>query len=444
MGYLILFFLLLTGCTDDTKKIDLFGSRNEVIHFTLNYETDDCIEFEPSPISVEWFKRHQITTTHKSFKGAVPGKYFDPLTPVLKPCTAGDYWADVKLDSNLSPGDYTLQSKGGELEVSIKVGNWVIPGPTSLPGLIQLPSFFLHIGHYGSYTTHQNEVALRDKYAKALVDHRLSPMLHFVSPYTDQWKDIIPISGKYVVFPIRADGTTSGEWNSLTALRLSEFEGEAKKLLNQGKVAVSYLFDEPFLPRDRQIIEDAAKLIKKHAPSVKVMVTDPFDVGLKTAGVDIFAPVFQQYTGLETWGYVSCMSHGCGGEGDSGEPDLGSIERNPAYIRSFFPVAFGMGMDAALYYNAVEVYRFFKTDPFDTWLFTGYGDGTLFYPDRKNHVPIVSERLKWLRRSQYDVEYLIEAKKRGIINPLNVDGPTGWEKDIQKYNQAVRAIGEAL
>ncbi|MCB0334068.1 MAG: DUF4091 domain-containing protein [Bdellovibrionales bacterium] len=170
--------------------------------------------------------------------------------------------------------------------------------------------------------------------------------------------------------------------------------------------------------------------------------------------VDIFAPVADfigtngfpamdtyrklQKEGKEVWWYVSCMSHGCDALADSGISDL-VIDRPSSYIRSIGWLGAKEGIDAFLYYFVNYAYQFYpERDPWkDQWDFSGNGDGTLVYPGRpgmfglSQHTPLPSLRLKLLRETSQDAQYVSWMK--GLPSP-----PSWWEKEFEELLPTLR------
>jgi MYXO-CTERM domain-containing protein len=122
----------------------------------------------------------------------------------------------------------------------------------------------------------------------------------------------------------------------------------------------------------------------------------------------------------ELWGYQSCMSHGCGGTVDFGNPSASDdyftgwpsymIDASGVRNRAMQWLAFRYRLAGELYYEVTQAYGH---DPWtNQWDFSGNGDGTLFYPGTPakiggtTHVPVASIRLKLIREGMEDYEYL--------------------------------------
>ena len=262
----------------------------------------------------------------------------------------------------------------------------------------------------------------------------------------------------YIGFP-RVDRENVGSKESYEYLNAL---GNTLSSQLRSKKTMMYVWDEPQREEFPQLIK-LLKGVRKHAPLIKNMVTTPYEKELEEL-VDIYAPVAEeiggrfpgldqykklQSQGKELWWYVSCMSHGCNALQDSGAPDL-MIERPSVYVRSIGWIGALLGTDAFLYYHTNQAYQYYpKRDPWkDVWDFSGNGDGTLTYPGRpgifhiENHVPIGSLRLKLLRQTSYDAQYV--AWMEELANPPAwwkeeknrlVKGFTSWSRDYWKFKE---------
>jgi hypothetical protein len=124
----------------------------------------------------------------------------------------------------------------------------------------------------------------------------------------------------------------------------------------------------------------------------------------------------------ELWIYESCMSDGCGGTVDIGNPSADQLYFTgwPSYMvdasstraRALEWFSFRWGATGELYYETVMAY--YERDPWTggVWDFNGNGDGTLFYPGTVGHIggqtdiPVASIRLKMIREGMEDYEYM--------------------------------------
>jgi hypothetical protein len=162
-------------------------------------------------------------------------------------------------------------------------------------------------------------------------------------------------------------------------------------------------------------------------PLVNFVWDKDYFTGVSTGNKRPDADAFLKRPGTELWAYQSCMSHGC--SGNNVEPNwLG----RPSYMIDTSGVAnrimewwsFRMGITGELYWNNTNAYR-------DAWTtgmysFGGNGDGTLFWPGRPvliggtHHIPLESIRVKLIRESMEDYEYLAAACAKGAESCASV------------------------
>jgi uncharacterized protein (TIGR03382 family) len=162
----------------------------------------------------------------------------------------------------------------------------------------------------------------------------------------------------------------------------------------------------------------------------------------------------------ELWLYQSCMSHGCGGTVDIGNPSEADRSHTgwPSYMidasavrnRAMEWLSFLYDATGELYWETAFAYTK------DAWRsqfdFSGNGDGTLFYPGTpariggQTHIPVASIRLKMIREGMEDYEYLRllaaaggEAQAREIARALF---PHPYESDAAP--EAVMSAREDL
>ena len=171
---------------------------------------------------------------------------------------------------------------------------------------------------------------------------------------------------------------------------------------------------------------------------------------------------FLDGTDNELWSYNACGSHGCttaqtasNWNSDYWKGWPGYVIDQPAsYERAMGWLAYEYDLDGELYFNTTRKLGAAWTDSFD---YGGNGDGTLFYPGwaagqngtpgdgdtgevgGTHDIPIESIRLKRIRDSQEDHEYMRLLEQRGQGEEaqaiaLSVFGPT---LDVATYNTAV-------
>ena len=439
-----------------TAQFNLQGAKGEVVTMEFDHIDSSCIT-DTGPFPSQTYLMQKVTTQSPSYAGAVVGDYYDPMIEMTKlpSCMSGRYWTDIKIPLTATAGNYnfTVDNKS----VQLKVLNWSMPTIPTIPLLIEMTSWYAFQGHYGTLSSKpwSQQGPLTDLYTKSLEDHRINPYKHYIST-SDQTR--ILNASPYVVLPVLGTSPTT-----MTDSNLASMETLAKQAIAQNKKPIIYFWDEPSSSAITSMVP-LVKNVKAKVPSAKIMVTTTFNQTLKNAGVDIFTPVMQHIGGSrpnasaypELWTYVSCMSHGCANtQGNSGEPDL-MLDRDPVYSRSFFWAGQAVGAKALLYFNSVE---FFKSPSKDAmaealwigggsigggWDFSGNGDGTLFYPNKIDNTPIVSLRLKMLRRGSFDMEYLAKAKAQGItVAPLATDWKI-WDKNNINYDTEIKRLGALI
>jgi hypothetical protein len=235
--------------------------------------------------------------------------------------------------------------------------------------------------------------------------------------------------------------------------------------------AFFYVMDEPSdaqLGEARRRAEELALV----APEVPRLVTRAWHPEL--AGVvDRFCPVLNyvddkpgnsvphKYT--KFWWYQACMSHSCDDVAVqkaglaayfTGWPSL-VVDAPPVAQRIQQWLSWRYQAGGELYYNTVEAYK--TKDPWqDQYLFTGNGDGTLFYPGTpaaiggKTHVPVESIRLKRVRDGLEDYEYLRLHEQRLGRSATDaiarkIAGKTyEWQHDVARVLQARHQLADDL
>jgi hypothetical protein len=199
-----------------------------------------------------------------------------------------------------------------------------------------------------------------------------------------------------------------------------------------------YFADEPARPMIPKLAS-ALKQIKLWAPHLKFLVVSDFEKPL-AANVDIWcvnlmhwnksgfaSPAFYRQLQVDEhkqlWFYVSCNAHGCSSPEENETPDF-ATDRPSAYVRALPWFAFKYNADGVLYYDTVFGYTKSpaKSPWVDSFAFTGYGEGNLFYPCTLElcgvSAALPSLRLKILRSGLQDVEIL----RAALLLPLQKSG----------------------
>lgn len=202
-----------------------------------------------------------------------------------------------------------------------------------------------------------------------------------------------------------------------------------------------YLYDEPSF--SNQIAWDTITTRgitwKTAVPDVPLFVTTTLDYGTKKSVmnyIDIFVDGYMtadydsktrrtDYDSWlatpdtprhELWSYVACGSCGVvGGTRFKGESNHG-IDYTPNQLRIRTWLDRFYNVEAELYYAVNERWDRYLSQKLDPWeavyLFGNNGDGQLFYPGRPDriggttHIPVESLRLKLIRESFEDYEYI--------------------------------------
>jgi hypothetical protein len=369
-------------------------------------------------------------------------------------------WVEVHVPANAVAGDYqgsvTVSWQGGEAQVPLHLTVWdfALPSTSSLK-----TAFGMH--YAGIPAAHGKSgdqlPALRQRYGTLGLDHRIS--LHNVwddSKQTD-WNHFDQTWGPLL------DGTAATQLKGakLTSISagvnlnsVADHQNWASHFQSKGWFdrLFQYTCDEPPLTCQWSDVAQRAAVAKQADPAFRTLVTtDMEQATAKSDGgksVDIMVPLvnymddrpksaYGNHDGGETrgqydaflksgaqkelWIYESCMSHGCGGTVDIGNPSADQLYYTgwPTYMidasatraRSLEWFSFRFGATGELYYETTMAYGSHDTWK-DQWDFSGNGDGTLFYPGTptliggQTDIPVASLRLKMIREGMEDYEYL--------------------------------------
>ena len=418
----------------------------------------------------------------------------------------------------------TLQFGRSAIPFNLRVWKMTMPSKPTLPMYGEISPIDVQLGHYGRYNDYKLsalDMPLYKKYIDELKKHRAyslrsydyaflsNPVQHngkkildvFNTPdQTTSYQSIfinnIP-NGVYYDFATPKYGR-GGYFSDMKDLK--RFKGYYQAMQNSvealnlsNNFPITFMWDEPFMNawqwkksseywQVMNKVQTFAQTIKSWAPSVKVVVTAPCYSDLY-GSVDIVASAPNyiqvgqnkgdgiregtiadcqklQNKGVESWWYVSCMSHGCS-EGDVADstPDM-IIERRSTFIRSIAWMQYKYKFTGFYYFNFASAYKGaeFGSDPWeDFYNFTGNGDGTLVYPGRPGErglvadQPILSIRLKQWRETSFDAEYLkwfsqMQVKPVEISKGLDslIKDPKHWEINYLKYSNLRKKIGDYL
>jgi hypothetical protein len=391
-----------------------------------------------------------------------------------------EYQVPVGAAPGLYTGEVVVHAAGAadvRVPVSLTVHDFALPSTSSLKSFFQLFYTDLSQGHRVSGA---ELTALRVKYLRAGLDHRIS-----ISGVDDGNLDLDHLAQYYGPY---LDGTAP---TRLPGAKLTSFQYLGS---NHGQDAASqvagyarwgsyfdgrgwldrlfdYTCDEPPLTCQWSDIAARARVVKQGDPRIRTLVTTTVQQATSNgaiSAIDLLVPVVNEmndrpgntFAGLqrpaydgflasapakELWMYQSCMSHGCGGYVDIGNPAASDLYYTgwPSYMIDAEGVrARSMEWLSFLYKATGELYweTGWAMQNGDAWndqyYFSGNGDGTLFYPgtpDRiggTSHVPVSSLRLKLLREGMEDFEYLKALKEAG--DPALAEAiatqlfPNGW------------------
>lgn len=429
----------------------LYGSRNETISqlFSVTSLSNTIISI-PSGLSFQLYRVDGIPCNKPSYTGAKTGIIPDACIPVTGINQVGLYLVEITIPAGFIPGLYPNILVAGN-KLNLHISDFTLPTKASMPLYIELTTYFLLLGHYGKWANGERDLA--KAYAQILSDHRIQPIKNWVTYPINSAGEFDPGIGGIgfdsytsVTLPTQKEMifvSTYGDDKFITQTYLGSLNKwiETNKL--QGRV-VTYLWDEPSSSQMAQVIT-RAKACRQYAPLLKTMVTTEFNQNLEGL-VDIYCPVLDwvsdtknghphvsSYSTRPYWVYTSCMAHGCDSDYSTGfTPDL-VIDRPSYHPIAFYQAGWYFGAQSLLYYNSVEGYRNTSQNMWDNpYLFSGNGDGTLFYPGKPDnaagaHMPIASLRLKLLREGSYMVDYWNELVARGKKLPAFSDPKkTDW------------------
>jgi hypothetical protein len=363
-------------------------------------------------------------------------------------------WVEVHVPADARPGVYrgtvTIASSEGEAEVPVSLTVWDfdLPSTSSLRTAFSLSYGGVRSAHG---TDGDQESALRARYGQLGLDHRIS-----ITTLADDGRhmDLDNVAKHYG--PL-LDGTAP---TTLAGAQLTAFKyvGDKTSVPEHARWATyfrergwfdqlfDYTCDEPPLTCSWDEIKVRSDAVHAADPEFQTLVTthvqaaqeqgvyDAIDImvpvinflddrpGQELAGdqTSAYQPFVQQGGQKELWTYQSCMSHGCGGTVDFGNPSASDqyytgwpsymIDASAVRSRAQEWLTFLHGATGELYW---ETSMAFSHDAWSNqWDFSGNGDGTLFYPGTtariggQTDIPVASIRLKMIREGMEDYEYL--------------------------------------
>jgi uncharacterized protein (TIGR03382 family) len=372
-------------------------------------------------------------------------------------------WVEVFVPPGSKPGTYTgevkVTSAEGEARIPVQLQVWDfdLPATSSLKTHFGLSYGVVGRGH-GGVAQGDPEAALRARYGQMGLDHRISlsgvaddgfhrDYAHFDRHYRPLVDGTSPtrLAGAKLTTVKYVGDRTSVEEHRAWAER-AKAQGWFDRLFD-------YTCDEPPLTCSWADIATRTRAVHAADPAFRTLVTTTVDHAEEQGvvdGIDILVPVvnwmddrpgtrfagpqranYDEFLGSgatkELWLYQSCMSHGCGGTVDIGNPSDADRAHTgwPTYMidasavrnRAMEWLSFLEDATGELYWESAYAYN--KDMWRDQWDFSGNGDGTLFYagtPARiggQTHVPVASIRLKMIREGMEDYEYLLMLANAG-------------------------------
>jgi len=417
---------------------------------------------------VKLFREDLIQLQHPSSSDGGTGAWPDALVPDVDdvvgeqrnafPFDVRDgqsraIWVEVRVPPDARPGTYH-----GSVSVSSSQRSWSVPVALEvwdfqLPSTASLRSSF-GLSYGGTISGHhlagEANSRLRARYALLALDHRIS-----LTGISDDGSNGLDDFDQY--FGALMDGTAP---TRLPRARLTaaKYIGDETSVDEHARWAqhfhdhgwfdrlFDYVCDEPPLTCRWGDINARGRAAHGADPRFRTLVTtqiwDARDHAVDR-DIDIMVPVVNwtddkpgspmagdqrsRYDGFlasgddkEVWLYQSCMSHGCGGTVDIGDPSADDryftgwpsymIDASAARNRAMEWLSFLERASGELYWETTAGYAH---DPWSNlWDFSGNGDGTLFYPGTpsriggRTDIPVASIRLKMIREGMEDYEYL--------------------------------------
>ncbi|MBX5483236.1 MAG: DUF4091 domain-containing protein [Myxococcaceae bacterium] len=469
---------------------ELTAAKNEFVSFQIVVRADDAglqnvsASFSglsgPGKIgadSVTLYREGYLDITQPSFPQAPTGRYPDPLIPDVDE-TAHEkrnafpfnvpahesrvIWVDVLVPKDAAPGTYRgtvdVTADGGfsqKVPVTLDVVNTELPSTSSLPSAFLFQwnmACAVHTGNSdcGGEDGPNGSYALRDKYVRLALDHRITLSNTMVYPFNGDWATFDKRYGPWLdgTAPTRLPGakvTTTQYMGQRDAAQYAAYEEHmaAKGWLDR---AYDYTGDEPPFGISFEEARRRAELVKSAAPNLRTLLTTTIQAadqnGLSPL-LDLIVPVVNYIDGVGNdypgdqrpaydaflsdpknglWLYQSCMSHGCAfGSNAPGNSDQGGwpsymVDASAARNRAMQWEIFASRAGGELYYETALA---LDTAWDSVYRFAGNGDGTLFYPGLPSRiggttdVPLPSLRLKQIRQGMQDYEWLKKVADAG-------------------------------
>jgi hypothetical protein len=364
-------------------------------------------------------------------------------------------WVDLLVPADAVPGVYhgSIQVTGDGLSASVPVAlevyDFTLPSTPSLSTAFLIFAGNVCRAHTGSSecANPQAAVALVNKYQALALDHRIT--LSNVFLQRSQGSDWSAFDQAYRPFldgtaPTRLPGARMTSAQYTWEKTVESYRSFAQHFREKGWFdrLFDYSADEPPYGAQWSDIPTRHDLVKQADPGLKILVTTNIDLANQNGAagdIDILVPIINHLestvapydgdqrpkydsflsTGKKLWTYQSCMSHGCsfgGAEPGASWPSY-MIDVPGVRNRLMQWADFKEKVSGELYYETAGA---FGGDPWSNqYVFSGNGDGTLFYPGTpasiggSSDVPVASIRLKLIRQGVQDFEYLTLVSKLG-------------------------------
>jgi hypothetical protein len=375
-------------------------------------------------------------------------------------------WVELHVPPGASPGSYraavTVRAEGRDTSVPVTLRVWDFSLPST--GSIRTAFAMSYGGVVKQHgVTGEALTQLRRRYAQLALDHRVSLWnLWDDGLVMEDWSHFDTAYGPFLdgAAPTQLKGAKLTSLKSGASLSsVSEHVEWAAHFKARGWFdrLLQFTCDEPPLfcnwpdipprllnakradPEFRTLITTDIRNAKAHGLEGSVDVLAPMINFMETrlegnqSGVESY-PDYSSFLSSsplkELWLYQACPSFGCGGsENSTGWPSY-VIDSNAVRSRAMAWLSFRHGAKGEFYYETTQAY--YGEDPWvEQRAYNGTGDGTLFYPGTvariggQTDIPVASIRLKMVRESYEDYEYLKmlsdlggEADARGIAQQL--------------------------
>lgn len=401
-------------------------------------------------------------------------------------------WVELHVPPGAAPGHYqatvTVHTDGGDTNVPVALKVWSF----SLPSTASIKTAF-SMSYGGVVKQHgaagEALTQLRQRYAQLALDHRVSLWNLWDDGTQEGWSHFDAAYGPFLdgAAPTQLPGaklTTLKSGASLTSA--SDHADWAAHFRSRGWFERLFQFsgDEPPWFSSWSDIQLRAQNAKRADPEFRTFVTtelENVEARNLESSIDAISSIinsmedrpgpgssgsagekYPKYAGFlsssplkELWLYQSCWSFGCGlVQTTTGWPTY-AVDSNAVRSRAMAWLSHRYGAKGEFYYEMTQA--FYSADPWvDQRAYGGTGDGTLFYPGTatriggQTDIPVASIRLKMIRESYEDYEYLKMLSDLGGAREAEEIGrqlfPHAWETDQSPaaLMAARRAIAEEI